>query len=222
MTHSDDDGLVLPPRLAPKHVVLLPIYRNDEERSQVIPYCESLRRELEAQTFDDGRVQVQLDDRDLRGGEKNWQHVKRGVPLRAEIGPRDVVSGSVFLARRDRPVKEKAGVPRSEFVAGIGKTLADMQAQLFARALKMREDNTRTIDSLAEFKAYFTPHNAERSELHGGFALCHFTEDPEVNELLKDLKVTIRCIPLNEKATPGKCVFTGRPTTTRAVFAKAY
>lgn len=222
MSHSDDDGLVLPPRLAPKHVVLLPIYRNDEERSQVIPYCESLKRELESVTFDDGKVRVQLDDRDLRGGEKNWQHIKRGIPLRAEIGPRDVASNSVFLARRDKGVKEKTGVPRAEFVANIAATLAEMQASLFARAVKFRSDNTRDITSLDDFKAYFIPQNAAEPEIHGGFATCHFTESKEVDELLKDLKVSIRCIPLDQAPTPGECIFTGQATTARAVFAKAY
>ncbi|MEO8497665.1 MAG: proline--tRNA ligase, partial [Planctomycetota bacterium] len=110
MTHSDDDGLIIPPRLAPKHVVILPIYRNDEERSQVIPYCESLKRELEAQSFSDGKVEVMLDDRDLRGGDKAWQHIKKGVPLRAEVGPKDIAKNGVFLSRRD--TGEKKGIGR--------------------------------------------------------------------------------------------------------------
>ncbi|HTN77174.1 MAG TPA: proline--tRNA ligase, partial [Pirellulaceae bacterium] len=99
MTHSDDDGLVLPPRLAPKHVVLLPIYRNDEERATVLEYVQTLKKELEAQRYDDAPVRVMIDDRDIRGGEKNWFHVKRGVPLRAEIGPRDIAEGNVMLSR---------------------------------------------------------------------------------------------------------------------------
>src|SRR6187397_2578669 len=115
MTHSDDDGLVLPPRLAPKHVVLLPIYRSDEEKSQVLAYVNSLKAELEAQDFADGKVRVMIDDRDIRGGDKNWYHVKRGVPLRAEIGPKDIAKNGVFLARRD--TGEKAGVERSQLVA---------------------------------------------------------------------------------------------------------
>src|SRR5690606_22257724 len=108
MTHSDDDGLVCPPRLAPKHIVLLPIYRNDEEKAQVIPYVQSLKKELESQMFADGKVRVHIDDRDIRGGEKAWYHIKRGVPLRAEIGPKDIAKNGVFLARRD--TGEKAGV----------------------------------------------------------------------------------------------------------------
>ncbi|MEX0818694.1 MAG: aminoacyl--tRNA ligase-related protein, partial [Pirellulaceae bacterium] len=129
MTHSDDDGLIIPPRLAPKHVVILPIYRNDEERSQVIPYCESLKRELEAQSYSDGKVEVLLDDRDLRGGEKAWQHVKKGVPLRAEVGPKDIAKNAVFLGRRD--TGEKRGIGRDELVATVSSLLTEIQDGLF-------------------------------------------------------------------------------------------
>ncbi len=220
MTHSDDDGLVLPPRLAPKHIVLLPIYRNDEEKSSVLPYVESLKKELEAQDYAGEKVRVLIDDRDIRGGEKNWYHVKRGVPLRAEIGPKDIAKNGVFLARRD--TGEKTGVGRDELVQTIGQRLTDIQQSLFQRALKLREDNTRTITKLDDFQAYFTPKNEESPEIHGGFALCHFTETPEVEELLKKLKVTIRCVPLEGGKSPGTCIFTGKPTDRMAVFAKAY
>jgi prolyl-tRNA synthetase len=220
MTHSDDDGLVLPPRLAPKHVVLLPIYRNDEEKSQVLTYVNSLKQELEAQDYADGKVRVMIDDRDIRGGEKNWYHVKRGVPLRAEIGPKDIAKNGVFLARRD--TGEKSGVDRAELVATIGKRLAEIQNNLFQRALKMRDENTRSIDTLDDFLAYFTPKNEDKPELHGGFARCHFAEGPDLDEFLKKHKVTIRCIPLDGAAETGKCFLTGRPSAKRAVFAKAY
>jgi prolyl-tRNA synthetase len=225
MTHSDDDGLVLPPRLAPKHIVLLPIYRNDEERAVVLPYVESLKKELEAQdSFPgdpaDGKVRVHIDNRDLRGGDKVWHHIKRGVPLRAEIGPKDIAKNGVFLARRD--TGEKAGVERSELVATIGKRLAEIQENLFQRALKLREDNTRTIDNLDEFLAWFTPKNEDKPEIHGGFALCHFHEGPQLDEFLKKHKITIRCIPLDGPNEPGQCIVTGEPSTRRAVFGKAY
>jgi prolyl-tRNA synthetase len=222
MTHSDDDGLVLPPRLAPRHVVLLPIYRSDEERSQVLPYVESLRKELESQDFAGGKVRVLVDDRDIRGGEKNWYHVKRGVPLRAEIGPKDIAKNGVFLARRD--TGEKTGVDRNEFVATIGRRLTEIQDNLFARARKLREEHTRKIDTLDDFLAFFTPQskNEDQPEIHGGFALCHFAEGPELDEFLKKHKVTIRCIPLDAPEEAGRCFLTGRPSTKRAVFAKAY
>jgi len=222
MTHSDDDGLVLPPRLAPRHVVLLPIYRSDEEKSQVLAYVNSLKSELEAQDFVGGKVRVQIDDRDIRGGEKNWYHIKRGVPLRAEIGPKDIAKNGVFLARRD--TGEKSGVERGDFVATIARRLSEIQDNLFQRALRFREDNTRTIDTLDDFLAYFTPKskNEDKAEIHGGFALCHYAEGPELTELLKKHKVTIRCIPLGAANEPGKCFLTGQPSARRAVFAKAY
>jgi prolyl-tRNA synthetase len=222
MTHSDDDGLVLPPRLAPKHVVLLPIYRSDEEKSQVLAYVNSLKAELEAQDFAGGKVRVMIDDRDIRGGEKNWHHVKRGVPLRAEIGPKDIAKNGVFLARRD--TGEKAGVDRTQFALTIGQRLEDIQDNLFRRALKLREENTRQIDTLSDFLDFFTPQskNEEKPEIHGGFALCHFAEGRELDDLLKKHKVTIRCIPLAGPAESGQCFLTGRESKRRAVFAKAY
>ncbi len=220
MTHSDDDGLVLPPRLAPRQVVILPIYRNDQQRSAVLAYCRALHQELGAVPYADGTVQVAIDDRDLRGGEKNWHHIKRGVPLRVEIGPKDLEKQAVFVARRD--TGQKASVDRRQFVATVAETLDDIQRTLFDRALALRQEHTRTIDSLDDFRAFFTPRNAEQPEIHGGFALCHWADDPSTETLLNDLKVTIRCIPFEPDPQPGKCLFTGKPSPQRVVFAKAY
>ena len=220
MTHGDDDGLIVPPRLAPKHVVILPIYRNDEDRSQVLSYCQSLQDELTAQQYDGEPVRVTIDDRDLRGGEKNWQHVKRGVPLRAEVGPKDIAKQAVFLASRD--TSEKQPVGRSEFVQTIGSRLAKIQDNLFQRALAVRQENTHRIDSVDDFRQFFTPKDASKPEIHGGFAESHWSEDPAVDALLKELKVTIRCLPLNAEDEPGTCIFTGQPSKQRAVFAKSY
>ena len=220
MTHSDDDGLVIPPKLAPKHLVLLPIYRGDEERLLVLAYVNSLKQELEAQDFADGKVRVMIDDRDIRGGEKNWHHIKRGVPLRAEVGPKDIAKNGVFLARRD--TGEKAGVERGELVATIGKRLGEIQDNLFARALKLREEHSRRIDSLDELLAWFTPKNEADPEIHGGFAYCHYSESPELDQLLKKHKLTIRCVPLDLPEESGKCIVTGQPSKRRALLAKAY
>ncbi len=227
MTHSDDDGLVLPPKLAPAHAVILPIYRNDEDRKTVLEYCETLKAELEGVVWDDesaqmagmGRVRVRIDDRDLRGGEKKWQWVKRGVPLRIEIGPRDVASGGAMVARRDRSGKGEP-TDRSELVASIAATLNEMQQGMFDRAAKERDEATQVIDTLAEFEAFF----AEGTP--GGFAYAHFTDGPEMEAKCKALKVTARCIPVEPvhpgDDTPGKCLFTGEPSERRAVFARAY
>lgn len=221
MTHADDDGLVLPPKLAPAHVVIMPIYRNEEERRQVLSYCESLKTELEAQQYDDAPVRVRLDDRDLRGGEKKWQWVKRGVPLRVEVGPRDVAGGSVFLARRDVGGKGE-GVKRELFLGQVAETLGDIQRGLFDRAAKARVDASVRIDDLKEFERFFTPKNEEQPEIHGGLAYCHFVDGPEMDAKLKNLKVTVRCVPNGVDEESGKCIFTGQPSARRGVFAKAY
>ncbi len=220
MTHSDDDGLVLPPKLAPAHVVIMPIYRNDEEKSEVLPYCESLKSDLQMQVYDGAPVRVKLDDRDLRGGDKKWQWVKKGVPVRVEVGPRDVAGGGAFVARRDTDGKG-VGTPREELVKTIGSTLAQMQQTLFDRAAKLRDEASVDINSLADFTDYFAEGSA------GGLAYAPFVDGAETEAKLKELKVTARCIPLTDnakpgEAKPGKCIFTGADTTTTAVFARAY
>ena len=220
MTHSDDDGLVLPPRLAPAHAVILPIYRNDDERKTVLDYCESLKQSLSEQSLDGRPLEILIDDRDLRGGDKTWQQIKRGVPLRMEIGPRDVAADSVFLGRRDQSPKEKKGVPRGELVQSATDILTDMQRNLYQRALDFRQTHTRQIDAIDEFRQFFS--STDDQTIDGGFAVSPWVEDPQVEETLKDMKVTTRCVPLQQEEFSGTCIFTGRPTTQRAVFAKAY
>ncbi len=150
------------------------------------------------------------------------------MPILIEIGPRDIAGDTLMPKRRDEPTGEKKpAVPRSQFVAATAAELAAMQQNLFDRALAHRAANTRTITSLADFEAFFTAENAERPEIHGGFAICHFVESPRTAEVLGKLKVTVRCIPQSdepgfEEPVSGKCIFTGEPTTQRAVFAKAY
>ncbi len=222
MTHSDDDGLVLPPRLAPQHVVILPIYRDDEQRATVLEYCQSLQQELQAVDYGDGKVRVAIDDRDIRGGEKNWYHVKRGVPLagrdRSRRTSRRTASSS---GRRDSG--QKQSVDRQQFVADHRPTRWTRSSRRCSSGRwRLRLEHTRKIDSLDEFRAFFTPQNADQPEIHGGFALCHWAEDPAVEPLLNELKVTIRCIPFERDEEPGTCLFTGRPSRQRVVFAKAY
>ena len=220
MTHADDDGLVLPPKIAPAHVVILPIYRKDEERAQVLEYCAKLKQELGDVTYGDRKVEVILDDRDLRGGEKTWQQIKRGVPLRLEIGPRDMANDAVFLGRRDKSPKDKSSVARADLVANVATILDEIQTNLFARALAYQKEHTREIDSLDEFRKFFE--SKDEKQISGGFALSPWCEDPQVVTMLKEMKVTTRCIPLDQEPIEGTCIFTGKPTTRRAIFAKAY
>ena len=220
MTHSDDDGLVLPPRLAPKHVVICPVIRKDEERPTVIDYCEALRKEIADVIYDGRPIEVFIDDSDKRGGEKKWFHIKRGVPIRLEVGPRDIENDSVFVGRRDQP--KSSGMPKSEFVANLVEMLNEMQQGLYDRALKLRTENTKQVDSFDEFKEFFTAKNAKKPEIHGGFAECYFVDCLETDEMLAPLKVTPRCIPFSKEKTSGTCIFTGQPTETCGIFAKSY
>ena len=223
MTHADDDGLVLPPRLAPTHVVILPVIHKEESKAGVMSYCEALADELRGLHYQERSIEVEIDAREGRGGEKTWNWIKKGVPIRAEIGPRDMASDSVFVGRRDRGAKQRESVPRAEFVAGIGSQLDDIQSSLFERARSFREEHTRRIDSKDEFYAFFTPENSEKPEIHGGFALSHWNGDKAVEEIIKnDLNVTIRAIPDAAEPDEGRCVITGEPSPQRVVFAKAY
>src|SRR5690606_26220915 len=177
MTHSDDDGFVLPPRLAPVHVAIVPIFRSDDERGRVLEYCHAVAGELRAQQFAGAAVRVVVDERDERGGEKVWRWVRKGVPLRLEIGPRDIEKNAVFVGRRDKGPKEKSTVARAEFVATIAATLAEIQSTLLERARAFRVAHTREIDDRDEFYAFFTPEKVKEgapTPIHGGFALTHF------------------------------------------------
>lgn len=221
MTHSDDDGLVLPPRLAPAQIVILPVIVKDDTRAQVLEYCESLHKELRGIIWNGRPLDVILDTRDLRGGEKMWGWVKKGVPIRLEVGPRDMAQDSVFMARRD--TGEKSGIARSELIVRVGEILDDIQNGLLARAKAFRDEHTRTIDDEASFRAYFTPVNVDKPETHGGFALAHFNGDPGLEKKISDeLKVSIRCVPFEDDPVPGTCIFTGEPSKQRVVFAKSY
>ncbi|MDM4019144.1 proline--tRNA ligase [Roseiconus lacunae] len=219
MTHSDDDGLVLPPKLAPTQVVILPIYKG-EQRAAVMEYIGQLTEQLRGQTYNGAPIRVEVDDRDVRGGEKKWHHVKRGVPIRLEVGPKDIEKDSVFMGRRDQP--KSVGMSRAEVVGKIADLLGEVQQNLFDRAAQLRSDNTVTITSEADFRDYFTPKNPDSPEIHGGFAMCHFSDEDSLQDLLKELKVTIRCVPSDNNDTPGTCFSTGKPAEKQAIFAKAY
>ncbi|MDF2690842.1 MAG: prolyl-tRNA synthetase, partial [Gammaproteobacteria bacterium] len=222
MTHSDDDGLVLPPRIAPEQIIILPIYRNEEDRQKVLEYCRNLQKSLKAKSFAGQAIRVKIDEREMNGGEKTWGWIKKGVPVRLEIGPRDMANNSVFMGRRDLAVKDKKSLSCHDFIEQVEAILTEIQNNLFNRALQYREQNTQEIHDFNEFKAFFTPKNAEDPEIHAGFAYCYAIDDPEIEEYIKPLKVTARCIPLDQGNKPGTCIFTGKPAAKRMIFAKAY
>lgn len=208
MTHSDDQGLVLPPKLAPTQVVIVPIYRKDEEREAVLEYGDAIYNELKALG-----IRVKLDDRDnFKPGFKFAEHEARGIPLRIAIGPRDVKNGNVELARRDTLNKN------IESREGIGSRIKDLldviQNDLFETAKKRQDEMTSEVETYDEFKQVL--------EEKGGFIYAHWDGTAETEERIKnETKATIRCIPLTE-GTPGKCMVTGNPSQQKVLFAKSY
>ncbi|NDH17290.1 MAG: proline--tRNA ligase, partial [Opitutae bacterium] len=164
---------------------------------------------------------AEMDDRDLRGGEKYWQWVKKGVPLTVEIGPRDLENNSVFVGRRDLGGKRE-GMNRKELVSSIGNILTEIQRNLFAKASAFQQEHTHEINSKDELYDFFTPQNQSKPEIHGGFAQIHWNRDTRWEEQLKnDLKVTVRCIPDGESES-GDCLFSGEKSPGRVVVAKSY
>jgi len=226
MAHADDDGLILPPRIAPIHVVILPITTKEETRARVLEAAEKLAAELRALTYFGPQLEVEVDKRDLGGGVKNWEWIKKGVPLRVELGPRDLEAGTVAVTRRDQPLKTKEFLSMAEFPRRVVELLDSIQQNLLDRARQFRDMHTRAIDSKEEFYEFFTPKTSSKPEIHGGFALAHWNGSREVEEQIKsDLKVTIRCIPLANGADPsepGVCIFSGGPSRGRVLWGKSY
>jgi prolyl-tRNA synthetase len=222
MTHSDDQGLVAPPRLAPIHVAIVPIGKGDAERKGVIEAAEKLAASLRDYPrepfFGYEPITVKVDDnfKETPGFRFNeWE--LRGVPIRVELGPRDLASGTCVLARRDRPGKESklSGVPLACAPDRIVELMKEMQADLLARARTFRDANSFEVNSYDEFK--------QKIEEPGGFLWAHWDGTRETEDrIAAETKATIRCIPFNRKKEPGKCMVTGKPSEGRVVFARAY
>ena len=209
MTHSDDNGLVLPPNLAPVQVVFIPIYRGEEELKSITKVVDPMVEALK-----NSGVRVQFDDRDTyKPGYKFNEHELKGVPIRIAVGPKDIEKGTVELARRDLLTKEY--IPQSELVSIVKALLEEIQTNLMKRAQEFRDAHITKVDAYDEFK--------ELLESKGGFLSAHWDGTPETEERIKkETKATIRCIPLDNQQESGSCIYSGKPSTQRVLFAKAY
>ncbi|MGD9120210.1 MAG: His/Gly/Thr/Pro-type tRNA ligase C-terminal domain-containing protein, partial [Desulfobacterales bacterium] len=178
--------------------------------------------ELSAEVYHHRHILVEIDDREI-GGARGWEWIKKGIPLRVEIGLRDIAENSVFVGRRDQAPNEKISVKRDQFVAEMTTTLDEIQQNLFQRALDFREAHTIEIDDPKTFYDFFTPQNAEKPEIHGGFAISDWCGSANCEIKIKeDLAVSIRCIPFDSEAGKGRCICCGKKSENRVVFAKAY
>ena len=208
MAHSDDEGLVLPPKLAPIQVVIVPIYKKEEELAMITEKVSPIKKALEAKG-----IAVKYDDSDNRSpGWKFSEYEFKGVPVRIAIGPRDIQNGTVEVARRD--TREKMVLQQTDLVNKVEHLLENIQSNLYQKALSFREQNTISVDQYADFK---------KAIEKGGFVYAHWDGTPETEEKIKEeTKATIRCIPLEAKYEGGKCIYSGKPSPRRVVFAVAY
>ncbi|WP_204345512.1 proline--tRNA ligase [Psychroserpens algicola] len=209
MTHSDDKGLVLPPNLAPSQVVIVPIYKNDEQLDLITEKANTIIKDLKALG-----VSCKFDSRTThRPGAKFAQHELQGVPLRIAIGPKDLENGTVELARRDTLTKEV--IVMSDLVATVKTLLETIQNELFSKALSYRDAHITEVNDFETFKTVL--------EIKTGFISAHWDGTAETEQKIKELtKATIRCIPMDVKKEAGTCVFSGKPSEKRVLFAKAY
>ncbi len=208
MTHSDDNGLVLPPNLAPFQVVIVPIYKNEEQLNAITAKVNELTAKLKALG-----ISVKFDNNDTKKpGWKFAEYELKGVPVRLAMGARDLENGTVEVARRDTLTKETVSMENIELY--ISNLLKEIQKNIFQKAFDYRASMTREVNSYDEFKVEIEK---------GGFLLCHWDGTPETEELIKEeTKATIRCIPITDQKKEGKCMVTGKPSTQRVVFARAY
>jgi len=208
MAHSDDEGLVLPPKLAPIQVVIVPIYKGEEQLKLITEKVDKIIAELKAKN-----ISVKYDDRDThKPGWKFSEYELKGIPVRIAIGPRDLENGTAEVARRD--TKEKSVMQITDLAIKIEHLLEQIQDNIYRRASDFRESHTYKADSYDEFKSRLDD---------GGFVLAHWDGTSETEEKIKEeTKATIRCIPIDNKQEAGKCIFSGNPSTQRVVFARSY
>ncbi len=209
MAHSDNHGLILPPRLAPLQVVIVPIYKTREQLDQISEKAKLIKDELE-----NAGISVKYDDRDnYKPGWKFADYELKGVPVRLAVGPRDLENGTVEVARRD--TLEKETIPVRDIISRLPVLLEDIQANIFNKALKFRTENTYYTDNWSEF--------IEILDNQGGFIMAHWDGTAETEEKIKDeTKATIRCIPFDSPEEEGKCIYSGKPSKRRVLFARSY
>lgn len=214
MVHSDDNGLVLPPKIAPQHIVIMPILKKDSPKEKIIEYCQKVAQELRKQTFDGQPIRVKVDLREnINSGERSWGWIKKGVPLRVEIGPRDFEQDSVFVGRRDADSKDKKSYKWTELCELAPEILTDIQNGLFDKATALRDQMSYELTDKEQFYQHFKEGS--------GFVKSYWAAKPEDEDTIKkDLNVTIRI--LIDAPTAGKCIVTGKETKVQAIFAKSY
>ncbi len=217
MAHSDDDGLVLPPRVATQQIVILPVTPKEDSKAAVLDACQALATTLRNQLFHSDPLRVVVDTRDLNGGVKKWEWIKKGVPIRIEIGPRDIETRKVCLQRRDQPVSAKEFLDKEDFIQRASEVLHEIHDSLLKKATDFRDANIIECSSLEDFHAHWAKED-------GGWLITPWAASPDQEEVIsKEHKITIRCLPLDKQNEPeAPCLLTGTPTRSRAIWGRSY
>ncbi|MBR3662503.1 MAG: proline--tRNA ligase [Alphaproteobacteria bacterium] len=228
MCHADDDGMVVPPRIAPYQIVIVPIFKKPEDKEKVSAYIENLQKQLKNQTSFGEKIRVKVDSRDKPSVDKSWEWIRKGAPMVCEIGPRDVDNNGLMLKERIylNTAEGKKIMNSDEFVANVGKRLEELQHQMYEKAKARLEQNIRTdITSPEDFAAYFANSNEWIEDGKQGkvaFVRGKWCADTATEEILKAMKITIRCIPFDQSGTTGKCLLTGKEATLDVIYARSY
>lgn len=227
MTHADDEGMVVPPKIAPYQVVIVPIIRDESSREQVLNYARELGKQISSQVYDGEKIRVKVDERNKESVDKGWEWIRKGAPLVCEVGLRDIEKQGVMVKTRIQinTPEWKQPMPISDFVKTVSNRLAGIQKTMFDRARTRLEGTLRTdIKTPEEFKAYFSEANTfvDGNDRPVAFVRGKWCEDPATVEILKELKISIRCIPEDQTGTTGKCLLTGRDATLDVIYARSY
>jgi prolyl-tRNA synthetase len=219
MTHGDDNGVIVPPRIAAKHVVIIPFTMKEEGKKEILDVCHKLADELRELHYVGRSVEVAVDDRDMRAGEKSWDAIKKGTPIRLEIGARDIESGMVSVSMRHKEKGDSLQVPFKELKGKILSFLDQIHREIYDRALVHQKENTFRASTLAEFKAFF-----EEERLPSPFVIAPFNGDKAIEaSIQKEYGVSIRCIPHEQPSgVLPLCLFTKTPATKQVIFARSY
>jgi len=218
MAHSDDDGLICPPRVASQQIIIIPVTPKEDSRDAIIDACEALATTLRHKDFHGEPLRVHVDKRDLAGGAKKWEWVKKGAPIRIEIGPRDLESRKVCVQRRDKDAFDKQFMPKEDFLRDCVDVLQEVQDEILRRATELRDSNITECNALSEFEKHWSS-----SDQPGWLTTPWDASNEEEEALSKKHKIAIRCFPLDQQnGDEAPCILTGKPTQKRAIWARSY
>ena len=228
MSHADDEGMVVPPRIAPYQIIFIPLIKKNDDAAKIMAYIENIQAQLKNKTAFGERLRTKIDSRDKASVDKVWEWVRKGAPMVCEIGARDIENGGLMIKERiffGQPEGKKIQ-KTEEFVASVSERLEFLQNEMFKRAKERLESNIRTdIKTPEEFVAYFANSNEWIEDGKPGkvaFVRGKWCADPATEELLKAMKITIRCIPFDQSGTTGKCLLTGKDATLDVIYARSY